>query len=61
MDYTAEILDVFKVLGVNCGTFAVVSLSDIELVLKCLLLAVTIAWTMFKAMGAWRALNDKEK
>jgi len=56
-----EILEATKVVGVNIGTFAVVTLSDLEILLKCVLLAATITYTIFKAIAAWRALNDKRK
>ncbi len=61
MDTAAEIFEAMKVLGLNIGTFAVVTLSDLELILKCVLLGVTISYTIFKAIAAWRALNDKGK
>lgn len=37
-----------KVFGVNGGIFAAVSLSDIEFLLKILLLALTCVWTAVK-------------
>jgi hypothetical protein len=37
-----------KVFGVNGGVFATVSLSDIELVLKIVLLLLTCVWTVVK-------------
>ena len=60
MNIYEELFDVSKVLGVNVGTFAIVSLSNLELILKCLLLVCTIVWSVFKAVAAWRALNDRE-
>jgi hypothetical protein len=41
-------LEWVKVFGVNGTVFATVSLSDIELVLKIVLLIVTICWTTVK-------------
>jgi len=41
-------LEWVKVFGVNGTVFATVSLSDIELVLKIVLLIVTICWTAIK-------------
>ena len=37
-----------RVLGVNGGVLAAVSLTDLELVLKILLLAMTCVWTAVK-------------
>ncbi len=56
-----EIIETLKVVGVNAATFGVVTLSDLELILKCILLLITITYTFFKATAAWRAINDKEK
>ncbi len=61
MNTATEIFEAAKVLGLNVGTFAVVTPSDLALLLKCILLAVTISYTIFKAIAAWRALNDKGK
>ena len=40
--------DWLTMFGVNGGTIGVVSLTDIELALKILLLALTCAWTAIK-------------
>ncbi len=45
---TMNDLEWLKVFGVNGTVFATVSLSDIELVLKIVLLIVTICWTAIK-------------
>ena len=37
-----------RVLGINGGVLAAVSLTDLELVLKILLLAMTCVWTAVK-------------
>ncbi len=54
-----QFIDVVKVLCLNVGTFAVVTLSDLKLMLKCTLLLATIIYTTLKALSTWRALNDK--
>ena len=41
-------LEWLKVFGVNGGVLATVSLSDLELVLKILVLALTCVWTAVK-------------
>lgn len=41
-------LDWLRVLGVNGGVFATVSLAEIEMVLKIILLIATIIWTIVK-------------
>jgi len=50
-------LDFLKVFGVNGVTLATVSLSDLELILKILLLALTCAWT---ALKIFRLIGDKD-
>lgn len=40
--------DYLKTFGLNGGVFATVTLTDIELILKIVLLVVTIAWTIKK-------------
>jgi len=44
-----------RTLGVNGGVFAAVSLADIEMVLKIILLSVTILWTVVKC---YKLLTD---
>lgn len=46
-----------KMFGVNGGTLGVVSLSELELGLKVLLLALTCAWTAVKIV---KLMKDKE-
>jgi len=41
-------LEWLKIFGVNGGVFATVSLTDVELVLKIVLLSLTCAWTAVK-------------
>lgn len=52
-------LDYLKVFGVNGATFATVSLSDIELVFKIILLALTCAWTLVKIYRLIKGEDDK--
>lgn len=47
--------DWFRTLGVNFGTLGVVSLTDLELILKIVLLSVTIVWTVAKV---FKVLKD---
>jgi hypothetical protein len=47
--------DYVRTLGVNGGVFAAVSLADIEMVLKIILLSVTILWTVVKC---YKLLTD---
>ena len=43
-----DMTDWFKMFGVNGGVFAAVSLSDIEMMLKILMLVLTCIWTVIK-------------
>ena len=43
-----EITDWFKMFGVNGGVLGVVSLTDIELILKIVMLILTCVWTTVK-------------
>ena len=56
-----DILETCKLFGINAGTFAVVSLSDLELILKCVLLIATIVWTTLKVAALWKQLKETEK
>ena len=49
----------FKIFGINGTVFGVVTLTDIELILKITLLIVTIIWTGGKALEQWRKLKKK--
>ena len=49
--------DWLRTLGVNGGVFATVSLVNIELVLKIILLIATIVWTIVKC---YKLLTDDE-
>lgn len=53
-----DIAEWAKMFGINGGTIGVVSLSDIELGLKVLLLALTCAWTAVKIVKLLK--DDKE-
>ncbi len=48
---TMNDLEWLKVFGVNSTVFATVSLSDIELVLKIVLLLLTCVWTAVKIVN----------
>ena len=52
-------LDWIRTLGINGGVFATVSLSNIELVLKIVLLVITIAWTGVKIIRLLKDGDDK--
>jgi len=45
-----QFTDWLRTLGINFGTLGVVSLTDLELVLKIVLLSVTIVWTVVKVL-----------
>jgi hypothetical protein len=47
--------DYVRTLGLNGGVLAAVSLADIELILKIVLLGVTIIWTVIKC---YKLLTD---
>jgi len=49
----------FKIFGINGTVFGVVTLTDIELILKITLLIVTILWTGGKAVEQWQNLKRK--
>ena len=50
-----EIADWLKMLGVNFGTLGVVSLTDLEVILKILLLVATLVWTVART---WKLLKE---
>ncbi len=50
-----EITDWLKMLGVNFGTLGVVSLTDLEVILKILLLVATLVWTVART---WKLLKE---
>lgn len=52
-------LDLVKIFGVNGTVLGVVTLTDIELILKITLLLATIAWTAAKAVNEWKKLKKK--
>ena len=60
MRMTDQMAETLKIYGVNATAFAVVSLTDISLVLQILLLATTLCWTIFKAVAEWRKLKNKD-
>lgn len=47
--------DYLRTFGINGGVFAAVSLADIEMFLKIVLLLVTILWTVIKC---YKLLTD---
>jgi hypothetical protein len=52
------VLDLAKIFGVNGAVFGVVTLTDIELILKITLLLATIVWTTGKAANEWKKLKN---
>ena len=44
----SSLSDWLRTLGVNGATLGIVSLTDLELILKIVLLSVTIVWTVAK-------------
>lgn len=49
----------FKIFGINGTVLGVVTLTDVELILKITLLLVTIIWTAGKAVNEWQKLKKK--
>ena len=49
----------FKIFGINGTVFGVVTLTEIELILKITLLVITIIWTGGKAVEQWRNLKKR--
>lgn len=49
----------FKIFGINGTVLGVVTLTDVEVILKIILLVVTITWTTGKAVNEWRKLKNK--
>ena len=54
-----DTLDWIRTLGINGGVFAAVSLAEIEMVLKIIMLIVTIAWTGVKIIKLLKDGDDK--
>jgi hypothetical protein len=54
-----DTLDWIRTLGINGGVFAAVSLAEIEMVLKIILLLVTIAWTGVKIIKLLKDGDNK--
>jgi|TARA_Y100000356_G_C11217278_1_gene267069 hypothetical protein len=50
----------FKIFGINGTVLGVVTLTDVELILKITLLLVTIVWTGGKAVNEWRKLKKND-
>jgi hypothetical protein len=50
----------FKIFGINGTVFGVVTLTEIELILKITLLMITIIWTGGKAVEQWLKLRKKD-
>jgi hypothetical protein len=55
-----ESLDWLRTLGINGGVLAV-TLTDVELALKVVLLVVTIAWTVIKIIDLLNNKDDDKK
>ena len=51
--------DLVRIFGVNGAVFGVVTLTELELVLKITLLSATIVWTLGKAANEWKKLKSK--
>lgn len=49
----------FKIFGINGTVLGVVTLTDVEVILKIVLLVVTIMWTGGKAVNEWQKLRKK--
>ena len=49
----------FKIFGINGTVLGVVTLTDVEVILKIVLLVVTIMWTGGKAVNEWQKLKKK--
>ena len=54
-------LDWVRTLGINGGVFAAVSLADIEVGLRIVLLTATIVWTVVKIIKLIKDGDDKTK
>jgi len=54
-----DTLDWIRTLGINGGVFAAVSLAEIEMVLKIIMLLVTIAWTAVKIVKLLKDGDNK--
>ena len=57
----SDSLDWVRTLGINGGVFAAVSLAEIEMVLKVVLLSVTIVWTIVKIYKLLKTDGDNTK
>ena len=51
-----DVTDWFKMFGVNGGVLGVVSLTDIELMLKIVMLILTCIWTTVKI---WKLIQEE--
>jgi hypothetical protein len=54
-------LDWIRTLGINGGVFAAVSLADMEVGLRIIMLAATIVWTVVKIIKLIKDGDDKTK
>jgi hypothetical protein len=52
-------MDIVKVWGINAGTLGIVTLSDLEIVLKIILLVSSITYTVIKSVKALSGGDDK--
>jgi hypothetical protein len=52
--------DILKIFGVNGTVLGVVTLTDIELILKITLLLITIIWSVGKCIEQWKKLGKND-
>jgi hypothetical protein len=57
----SDSLDWVRTLGINGGVFAAVSLADMEVGLRIIMLAATIVWTVVKIIKLIKDGDDKTK
>jgi hypothetical protein len=57
----SDSLDWVRTLGINGGVFAAVSLADIEVGLRIILLTATIVWTIVKIYKLLKTDGDNTK
>ena len=46
-------------IGVNGSVLAVTTWGEFEIILKCVVLAITAVWSAIKVAQAWRQLNKE--
>lgn len=52
-----QFFEIAKVIGVNGSVLAVTTWGEFEIILKCVVLAITAVWSAIKVAQAWRQLN----